>query len=159
MFAEQIMAVARIRREMIQVPNIIGPAYGAPYCDKAMTVENALFRLELTMADADDIGISEPLREVVGKGLYQLRAALRQSAHENPLDKQIWPKGRRENMPPLSSAEHFTLGRVLKRADAELASLLHARQSQRPSSIRPGHCGETRKSGPRQTPHLALSPR
>jgi len=52
-YTSEIAAIARLRCELHDVPNIVGPAYGARLCDKAFAVKNALFRLELRMAHAD----------------------------------------------------------------------------------------------------------
>lgn len=76
LFAAEIAIITELRRITSPIPNIVGPAFGAALCDKAMTVNKVLFTLEICMADADNTRVSEPLSHEE-PGLYQLRAALR----------------------------------------------------------------------------------
>jgi hypothetical protein len=66
---------------------------GARLCDMALRVERALFALELAMADADDVAVSEP-------------------PYSHPTN------GRR-----LDPARHREIGAELKRIDRELVGL------------------------------------
>jgi hypothetical protein len=103
-FADEIDTVARLLLKIYSVPNIVGPARGAPFCDQANKVEGALFMLELCMVDADDVRVSDPCsgdRNDTGSqrwpsrpGLLELRAALREQTGEPPLDEKIWPSGK-----------------------------------------------------------------
>jgi hypothetical protein len=129
MTKQEIATVLKLRRVMGPIANIVGPAYGARFCDKAIAVERALFNLALHLCDRDDVRIEHPGDMPT---MRDIRVALAARAGEAAPD-QTWPRGPvRCAMPPLTVREHFALGYDLKRMNDELTELCCSLGNERP---------------------------
>ena len=113
--------VAALHPLISPVPNIVGPAYGAPMCDRAITVVRALehlligLELELPLDTADAGDTSWKWRHA---DPHAARAAIRQRAGAaSPVEATTRRSARFPHMTP---AEHVILGADLKRLHAGL---------------------------------------
>ena len=116
--------VAALHPLISPVPNIVGPAYGAPMCDRAIlvirAVEHLLTGLELALpiAVADAADTSWKRHHAAP---HAARGALRERAGEPPFAQDDIPHGARGwRFPHLTPAEHVILGTDLKRLHAGL---------------------------------------
>lgn len=101
------------------VPNIIGPAYGAEWCDRALkvirAVEYLLAGIELALPVAD-AGEGDGAWKTIPNRLRDARAILRERAGEPPLPGEVYRNGLpRRRTSPLTDREHICLGTDLCR--------------------------------------------
>jgi hypothetical protein len=148
--AEAAGIVGKLRDDLYGFPNLLGPAYGARFCDLAGGIDRkGLFPLELWLADRADISLTQPgqIKEPEGQrnepGLFLprgrnnsplfIRNELRRRLGLPELSETEWPKGWvRCRMPPLDPHERAAVIGELNDALQVISTLEAAIKNRRP---------------------------
>lgn len=121
---ETIRTLTPLVRELNFAPDILGSAYGADMCDRALKCWRAadalLSALQWDYPIPESQSFEMPTPHV-RPGAGSARAALRVRAGEPPLDESALRNHRSgKKYPPLSPAEHVVFGGDLKRLNVAL---------------------------------------
>lgn len=122
------------------VPNIVGPAYGAAMCDRAMKVERLLHPLALGLEDAANYQGIELDRVTDNCMPHQPPGVARSQLGEMPGDAyygRCWPM--------LTATEHHTLGLRLREAKTTTAGLVCKLANAFPKSDQRNVAGRARR--------------